>query len=381
MMTKWMILGVLILLIGCNAPKKNDFVIKGTVSSYPADILILAYMIDGDFVLDTIGIDNGKLSYKKEFTDTVVASVVSRDENNNIKLGRGVIPGESITVFITPGTVLNLNLDNQCWPEIQMTGDQLNNDLMILYAKTMPLKKEAFDILRQMQNQGLSEEEKKGLEEKRSALRERIEKETIQFVKEHPDSYAALYTLSGLRNSMTLKEYIAIFNRTNAQLQQTTLGKQIAQQIQIALSSAVGAMAPDFKKKDKEGNTVQLSDYKGKYLLLDFWGSWCGPCRASHPHLKELQAHYGPLGLEVVNIAQENSANARETWLKAVEEDQMTWTQILNNEGREVCDVVKLYGITAFPTKVLIDPEGKIIVKAVGNSESIDAKLKEVFGK
>ena len=115
-------------------------------------------------------------------------------------------------------------------------------------------------------------------------------------------------------------------------------------------------------------------------MLLDFWGSWCGPCRASHPHLKALQAHYGPQGLEGINIAQENGADARKIWLKAVEEDQMTWTQILNNEDREVCDVVKLYGITAFPTKVLIDPEGKIIVKTVGESAPIDEKLKEVFG-
>ena len=115
-------------------------------------------------------------------------------------------------------------------------------------------------------------------------------------------------------------------------------------------------------------------------MLLDFWGSWCGPCRASHPHPKALQAHYGPQGLEVINIAQENGADARKIWLKAVEEDQMTWTQILNNEDREVCDVVKLYGITAFPTKVLIDPEGKIIVKTVGESAPIDEKLKEVFG-
>ena len=96
--------------------------------------------------------------------------------------------------------------------------------------------------------------------------------------------------------------------------------------------------------------------------------------------LKALQAHYGPQGLEVINIAQENGADARKIWLKAVEEDQMTWTQILNNEDREVCDVVKLYGITAFPTKVLIDPEGKIIVKTVGESAPIDEKLKEVFG-
>ena len=96
-----------------------------------------------------------------------------------------------------------------------------------------------------------------------------------------------------------------------------------------------------------------MANLRGKYVLLDFWGSWCGPCRASHPHLKALQAHYGPQGLEVINIAQENGADARKIWLKAVEEDQMTWTQILNNEDR---------------------------VKTVGESAPIDEKLKEVFG-
>ena len=134
------------------------------------------------------------------------------------------------------------------------------------------------------------------------------------------------------------------------------------------------------KNNPFSGTGCDLANLRGKYVLLDFWGSWCGPCRASHPHLKALQAHYGPQGLEVINIAQENGADARKIWLKAVEEDQMTWTQILNNEDREVCDVVKLYGITAFPTKVLIDPEGKIIVKTVGESAPIDEKLKEVFG-
>ena len=281
---------------------------------------------------------------------------------------------------MTPGTEMELNIDNRRWPEVQMRGDALNEDLMRLYAKTQPLKKEAFDILREMQNPALPEEQKQSLQEKRENLREKTGQETIAFVKGNPDSYAALYLLSGLRNSMSLEEYAAVYDRTNVRLKQTVLGRQLAEQIRIAKASAVGAIAPDFEKVDKEGKPIRLSDLRGKYVLLDFWGSWCGPCRASHPHLKELQAHYAPKGLEVINIASENGSKAREIWLKAIEEDGMTWTQILNNEGREKCDVVTLFGITAFPTKVLIDPEGKIIVKAVGESAPIDSKLKEVFG-
>lgn len=380
MMNRWMTLGMVALLLACNTPQKNEFVIKGTISSYPADILILAYQRNGDFVLDTIRITDGRLSYAKQVTDTVVATVVSRDKNNNIPVGRGIIPGESITIFMTPGTEMKLNIDNRRWPEIQMQGSVLNDDLMKLYAKTMPLKKEAFDVLRDLQKPALTEEQKNDLEEKRGDLLAKAGKETIAFVKGNPDSYAALYLLSGLRNSMTSEEYAAVYDRVNVRLQQTPLGRQLAEQIRIAKASSVGEIAPDFEKVDKDGKPVRLSDLRGKYVLLDFWGSWCGPCRASHPHLKELQAHYAPQGLEVINIASENGRNARKIWLKAIEEDGMTWTQILNNEGKEKCDVVSLFGITAFPTKVLIDPEGKIIVKAVGESEPIDSKLKKVFG-
>ena len=335
MKKQWMTLGIVALLLSCNTPQKNKFTIQGTISDYPADILILAYQHNGDFTLDTIRITDGHLSYKKQLTDTLVASVVSRDKNSNISVGRGIIPGESITIFMTPGTKMEMNLDNRRWPEIEMKGNVLNEDLMKLYAKTMPLKKEAFDILREMQNPALTAEQKNELQEKRGGLLTKAEQESIAFVKGNPDSYAALYVLSGLRNSMSLEEYATIYNRTNAGLQQTALGRQLAEQIRIAKASAVGAIAPDFEKLDKDGKPVRLSDLRGKYVLLDFWGSWCGPCRASHPHLKELQAHYAPKGLEVINIASENGTKAREIWLKAIEEDGMTWTQVLNNEGKE----------------------------------------------
>lgn len=252
---------------------------------------------------------------------------------------------------------------------------------MKLYAKTLPLKREAFGLMRQMKNAARTEGQKNELQQKRNDLLTRAGQESAAFVKENPGSYAALYLLSGMRNSMTLEEYAAVFNRADVRLRETALGRQMADQIRIARASAVGALAPDFQKVDKDGKPIRLSDYRGKYVLLDFWGSWCGPCRASHPHLKELQAQYGPRGLEVINIASENGRKAREIWLQAIEEDGMTWTQILNNEGQEQCDVVKLFAITAFPTKVLIDPEGKIIVKAVGESEPVDEKLQEVYGK
>ena len=210
-------------------------------------------------------------------------------------------------------------------------------------------------------------------------LKEKEEK--IRFIKGNPSSYAAMYLLNGMRNDFTLKDYAATFAAFDQALREMPLGKEMQGAIDIALRTEVGAIAPDFEKVDKDGNTIRLSDYRGKYVLLDFWGSWCSPCRDSHPHLKEIEAKYRDKGLVVINIATENGSKAREIWLQAIEEDGMTWTQILNNEGKDKCDVVKDYAITAFPTKVLIDGDGKIVVRAVGESEPIDAKLKEVFGE
>lgn len=121
-----------------------------------------------------------------------------------------------------------------------------------------------------------------------------------------------------------------------------------------------------------------MKKLKGKYVLLDFWGSWCGPCRASHPHLKEL--HKNVAGKVVfVNVADENVKDleqAKKLWKQAVKEDGMTWTQILNNEGKEEQDLLKLYNITSFPTKILIDPEGKVVARLVGATADPEEFLK-----
>lgn len=381
MMKKGLFIGLIALLAGCNSVKENEFVIKGNIKNYPSDILICAYQQNGDFKLDTIWINNGKLSYKTQVTEPVVASLVSRDPNSNITLEQGIIPGESVTLFLEPGTVLNIDIDNARWPELQWQGGACNNDLMKLYAKTLPMKHEAFEYLRKTYVPGITEDEKAQAEQQRALLNGKAQEELIRFVKGNPSSYAALYLLGTLRNVLELNDYVATFNGFNPDLRATALGKEMQEKINTALRTEVGGTAPNFEKIDKDGNTIRLSDYRGKYVLLDFWGSWCGPCRASHPHLKALEAKYAPKGLVVINIASENGANARETWLQAIEEDGMTWTQILNNEGRENCDVVKEYAITAFPTKVLIGPDGKILVRAVGESEPIDQKLQEIFGE
>jgi thiol-disulfide isomerase/thioredoxin len=138
-------------------------------------------------------------------------------------------------------------------------------------------------------------------------------------------------------------------------------------------------------KKDANGKNVDFKALKGHYVLLDFWGSWCRPCRASHPHLKELYAKYKDKGFEIIGIATEHAKTKEECiklWTTAIAEDGLTWLQVLNNENAEKFDAVKEYNVTAFPTKILLDRDGNVIGRYVGNGsggEAFGSKLEKLL--
>ncbi|MDR2843745.1 MAG: TlpA family protein disulfide reductase [Candidatus Symbiothrix sp.] len=154
-----------------------------------------------------------------------------------------------------------------------------------------------------------------------------------------------------------------------------------------------GTKALDFTAVDIHGDTLRLSDFRGKYVLIDFWASWCRPCRAGHPHLLELYAKYKDKGFEIIAIA--DNDRTPDIWRKAVEDDKVgVWKHILR--GLDVEIALKgdanlahhpkeisgsKYAVTVLPTKVLVDPDGIISGRYNGNSEGLDEKLEETFGK
>ncbi|OQP40428.1 hypothetical protein A4D02_16060 [Niastella koreensis] len=137
-------------------------------------------------------------------------------------------------------------------------------------------------------------------------------------------------------------------------------------------------------KQDINGDKIDLKAIHAKYVLLDFWGSWCHPCRASHPHLKELYTEYKDKGFEIIGIANEmakDTAQQVKNWETAVKEDGLAWRQVLNNRNGKQFDAVTEFGVTAFPTKILLDSDGNIVATFIGNTGGNDLgnKLHELL--
>jgi thiol-disulfide isomerase/thioredoxin len=131
-----------------------------------------------------------------------------------------------------------------------------------------------------------------------------------------------------------------------------------------------GNMAADFTVADTAGKPISLADYKGKYVLLDFWASWCPPCRESNPHLVELYKLYQKKGLNIIGIAWDD--DTKEAWKKAMIKDSLTeWPNVLCGVGSDN-DIGEKYAIHFVPTKILIDPDGKIIGRFGDNNIHAD---------
>lgn len=197
------------------------------------------------------------------------------------------------------------------------------------------------------------------------------------YIKSNPSSYVAVYAFKKQMSSFSVDEIKDLMSAFSAGIKNSDAGKDLAEVVAKTSKTAIGSPYADFAFQDKDGKPVKLSDHvaKGKYVLLEFWASWCGPCRADIPHLKEVYELYHPAGFEVISISMDDS---KEKWLKAMDEEKMKWLQVSDLKAFDG-DLSKLYNFNGIPTCVLIGPDGKIITRNMRGSW-MDKKLIALYG-
>lgn len=201
---------------------------------------------------------------------------------------------------------------------------------------------------------------------------------SLKFAETHLDSFMGLYTFNMyvLDNKFDPAKEEPLFNRFSAALKASPLGQRTMEKLVIGKRRQTGAKATDFTQNDLNGNPFTLSSLRGKYVLLDFWASWCGPCRAENPHVVKAYNELKGKNFEIVGVSLDYPGG-KAVWADAVKKDGLPWIQVSDLKGWKN-DVAVMYGINSVPQNLLIDPNGLIIAKNL-RGEALTEKLKELI--
>lgn len=204
----------------------------------------------------------------------------------------------------------------------------------------------------------------------------------LEFARTHPSSSVALNALLFRLNRKGginyLDEIQKLFYSFTPSLQKAKKGVEFKETLLNIKRSAVGSYAPDFHVRDNNNKSLVLGSFRGqKYVLLDFWASWCGPCREDFSFLKDLYNKYEPKGLEIIAVSRDDKSDL---WKKAIIDDELDmWKHFSIKENKSM--VEKLFFVTAIPVKILINKEGKIIGRWRGSSEENNLAILECLRK
>jgi peroxiredoxin len=384
----------LILISSCTSQSDKNlkkFTLQGEINGQDSGIITLSYVSDASLINDTAEIINGKFIIEGKVSEPTLATL--RD-GNDLELAVVYLESAKMKISIVKDKPLGCKMTGS---KTQTEFEVLNKLEEPVYDRLCLLKAEGF-IIRDSIKNSKSDAAKLILEKKSeqidslwSLTRGKLDPIELKFVLEHQQSFVTPMYLLRLtsRDIISLDSVKLIFNGLEKPIQNSRYGKFLNEDIRKKENTSLGAQAPYFKATDINKQTVTLSQFKGKsVVLLDFWASWCVPCRESIPHLKKVYQKYHSKGLDIIAVSTDMD---RKAWIEAINQEGIGMmcnipvaekyaegpSKITND------DIYQNYYYNSIPFQILIDKNGKIISKIEGyskeNEETLDKKLSEIF--
>ena len=378
-MKKLLVLSAALPLLAFSQQKTNTFKIKGDVNSVNPNVewVYFQYLADGEWKTDSIKPKNGKY----RFNGRVAEPQAGRLRVKYLAGSDGIIPATNnkrdiATIFLEKGKINVISMD--IFSNIKVIGSESHTEYIKLNSALKPFIDKMdvlFTINREHRKNKDSLNIKKIEAEIDLVAKERNENIYAKYVRENPNSPLALYALRQYAGwDIDPDKAEPLFDMLPLATKQWPSAIELKELIEIAKKTGIGRIAMDFTQNDTLGKPITLSSFRGKYLLIDFWASWCGPCRVENPNVVRAFHKYKDKGFDILGVSLDRSWE-KEKWIKAIHDDRLTWTQVSdlkfwNNE------VAKQFGIKAIPQNLLLDPEGKIIAKNLRGDE-LDKRLEE----
>ncbi len=352
---------------------QEKFSLNGSISkANDSKKIYLIHLEDNGEKIDSTVVNNGKFEFNIDLNSPTIAILLLDHSGKSlaepgakdiyrffIETGKATL---QTTDSISKAQVSGLNIFKEL-ATFEQAINPVNENIEKLNLEFSTLKdseKAKQEVLLQFQQRYLELVEKR-----RNAVKD--------FVAKHPASFISLYHLNSelAHDEMNVPEIQALYNALPQKFQDHLIGKTIHQKLEQGKITGIGVLATDFEETTPEGIAVKLSSYKGQYVLVDFWASWCGPCRQENPHLVNAYEKFKDKGFTILGVSIDQSADA---WKKAIKADGLLWAQLLDTTQQ----IAMLYGIDAIPRNYLLDKEGRIIAKNL-RGLALEEKLSEIL--